>query len=114
MLLHNSEETLPGLRLQALTEPSALSSGLGIDRAAVAGEFAGKICTIGNLDPINLLQLGLVAQVVAEADRQVRLMIDGGMILNSGECVPREAKVSNLRAMSETAREVWDLITRRS
>jgi hypothetical protein len=45
--------------------------------------------------------------VSAEAERQVRLMADGGMILNSGECIPREAKEENLRAMIQTARRAW-------
>lgn len=113
VFLHNSEENLEGLRLQALTEPSALSSGPGIDRAIMADEFAGKICTLGNIDPIGLLQLGSASQVAAETDRQVRLMARGGMIFNSGECVPREAKAPNLHTMADSARKVWDLIQQR-
>lgn len=110
VFLHNSEDNLTGLRLQALTEPSALSSGPVIDRAVVAAEFAGKVCTLGNIDPIRLLQLGSASQVAAETDRQVRLMARGGMILNSGECVPREAKAPNLHTMADSARKVWNLI----
>lgn len=110
VFLHNSEETLAGLRLQALTEPSALSSGPGLDRAVVAEEFAGRMCTLGNVDPIALLQLGSASQVAAETDRQVRLMAEGGMILNSGECIPREAKAPNLHTMADTARKVWNLL----
>lgn len=113
VFLHNSEENLEGLRLQALTEPSALSSGPGIDRAEVAAAFTGKICTLGNIDPIALLQLGSASQVAAETDRQVRLMQAGGMILNSGECIPREAKAPNLHTMADSARKVWDLIMQR-
>lgn len=113
VFLHNSEDKLEGLRLQALTEPSALSSGPAIDREIVANEFAGKICTMGNIDPIGLLQLGSASQVAAETDRQVRLMARGGMILNSGECIPREAKAPNLHTMADTARKVWDLIQQR-
>ncbi|MDH7568433.1 MAG: uroporphyrinogen decarboxylase family protein, partial [Armatimonadota bacterium] len=107
VFLHNSEERLDGLRLQALTQPSALSSGPGIDRALVATEFAGKLCTLGNVDPIGMLQEGTPQQVALETERQVRLMAAGGMILNTGECVPREAKATNLRAMVQTARRVW-------
>jgi uroporphyrinogen-III decarboxylase len=113
VFLHNSEENLDGLKLQALTEPSALSSGPGIDRAIMAEEFVGKICTLGNIDPIGLLQLGSASQVAAETDRQVRLMAKGGMIYNSGECVPREAKAPNLHTMADSARKVWDLIQHR-
>lgn len=110
VFLHNSEDRLEGLRLQALTEPSALSSGPNIDRAVVAEEFVGRLCTLGNIDPIGLLQEGTPAAVAAETERQMRLMARGGMILNSGECIPREAKQENLRAMHDTARRVWSEI----
>lgn len=110
VFLHNSEEDLTGLQLQAQTAPSALSSGPGLDRATVAAAFAGKLCTLGNVDPIQLLQLGSASQVAAETDRQVRLMVEGGMILNSGECIPREAKAPNLHTMADSARKVWALI----
>jgi len=43
----------------------------------------------------------------------VRLMQAGGMILNSGECIPREAKAPNLHTMADSARKVWDLIMQR-
>ncbi|NLC58287.1 MAG: hypothetical protein GX774_15750 [Armatimonadetes bacterium] len=110
VFLHNSEDRLDGLRMQALTEPSALSSGPGIDRATVAAEFAGRLCTLGNVDPIALLQNDTPEAVAAETERQVRLMAKGGMILNSGECVPREAKVENLRALHDTARRTWQAL----
>lgn len=110
VFLHNSEENLTGLKLQALTEPSALSAGPGIDLAVVAAELRGKMCTLGNVDPIQLLQLGSASQVAAETDRQVRLMLNGGMILNSGECIPREAKAPNLHTMVDSARKVWAMI----
>ncbi len=110
VFLHNSEDNLEGLRLQAQTEPSVLSSGPGLERSEVAAAFAGKICTMGNVNPIQLLQLGSASQVAAETDRQVRLMADGGMILNSGECIPREAKAPNLHTMADSARKVWALI----
>lgn len=110
VFLHNSEDNLEGLRLQALTEPSVLSSGPNIDRAEVVAAFGGKICTMGNIDPIQLLQLAPASQVAAETNRQVRLMFNGGMIFNSGECIPREAKAPNLHTMADSARKVWNLI----
>lgn len=108
--LHNSEDSLEGLRLQALAQPSAVSSGPHVDRAAVAAALGRKICTIGNIDPVHLLQFGSASQVAAETDRQVRLMFSGGMILSSGDCVPREAKGPNLHTMVDSARKVWNLI----
>jgi hypothetical protein len=37
-------------------------------------------------------------------------MAGGGCILNSGECVPREAKRENMHAMADTARQVWEIV----
>jgi MtaA/CmuA family methyltransferase len=108
--LHNSEETLAGLRLQALTEPSLLSVGPGLDLAVAKHEFRGKQALMGNMDPIALLQLASASQVAGETKRQVQLMAEGGMVLNSGECVPREAKSPNLHTMYDTARKTWDLM----
>jgi len=110
VFLHNSEERLDGLRAQALTEPDLLSMGPGIDLAAVKAALHGKIPLLGNLDPIGMLTDASASEVARETDRQVRLMAEGGMILNSGECVPREAKPENLHAMADTARKVWGLV----
>ncbi len=109
VFLHNSEERVDGLRAQALTEPDVLSMGPGIDIAQVKAALHGQIPLMGNIDPIAMLTDGTAAQVAAETERQVRLMADGGMILCSGECVPRAAAGENLRAMVDTAREVWQL-----
>ena len=49
------------------------------------------------------------SQVAAETDRQGRIACLGGMVLNSGECIPREAKTPNLHTMVDTARKVWAL-----
>ncbi len=108
--LHNSEEQIAGLRLQALTEPSVLSPGPGLDMAEVRKELGGQIALMGNVDPIGLLTEGTASQVAGETDRLVRMMGNGGMILNSGECVPREAKAPNMHTMSDTGRKVWGLV----
>jgi len=110
VFLHNSEERVAGLRLQALTEPSVLSVGPGLDMAIAQRELGGKIALMGNVDPIGLLTDGTASQVAGETDRLVRLMANGGMILNSGECVPREAKPPNMHTMMDTGRKVWGLV----
>lgn len=109
VFLHNSEERVDGLRAQALTEPDVLSMGPGIDIAQVKAALHGQIPLMGNIDPIGMLTDGTASEVAAETERQVRLMADGGIIFNSGECVPREAAGENLRAMVDTAREVWQV-----
>jgi uroporphyrinogen decarboxylase len=107
VLLHNSEERIEGLKAQALTEPDILSMGPGVDIAEVKAALHGEIPLMGNIDPIGMLTDATPSEVAAEAERQVRLMADGGMIFNSGECVPREAKAENLHAMMEAARKTW-------
>ena len=109
VFLHNSEEQLAGLRLQALTEPSVLSVGPGLDMAVAHGELGGQIALMGNLDPIEMLTNASASQVAGETDRLVRMMAGGGMILNSGECIPREAKPPNMHTMIDTGRKVWGL-----
>lgn len=107
VFLHNSEERLEGLRLQAQTHPDLLSVGPGLDLAEAYAELRGKQALVGNVDPIAMLTDATAEEVAAEIERQVRLGADGGWALNSGECVPREARAENLRAMVETGRRVW-------
>lgn len=110
VFLHNSEERVEGLKLQALTEPSVLSVGPGLDMAVAREELGSHIALMGNVDPIALLADGSASHVASETDRLVRLMAGGGMILNSGECVPREAKIPNMHTMIDTGRKVWGLV----
>jgi uroporphyrinogen decarboxylase len=108
VFLHNSEETVAGLRAQAETEPSILSVGPGLDMAKARNALPEQPL-MGNLDPLRLLQRGSASQVAAETDRLVRVAAGGGMILNSGECVPRDAKRPNLHTMVDTARKIWNI-----
>ena len=108
--LHNSEETLRGLLLQAETGPDVLSVGPGLEIGRAVEAMRGRQAIMGNVDPIAMLTDGWASEVAAETGRQVRLMAGGGCILNSGECVPREAKRENLHAMADTARQVWEIV----
>ena len=110
MFLHNSEDRIEGLKLQAQTHPDLLSMGPNVDIADVAANLGGEQALVGNIDPIVMLTNATASEVAAETDRQVRIMAGGGMVYNSGECVPREARVENLHAMVDTARKVWELV----
>lgn len=110
VFLHNSEERLKGLRLQAETGPDVLSVGPGLDISVAIEALRGKQAIMGNVDPIGMLTDSSASEVAAETGRQVRLMAGGGCILNSGECVPREAKRENMHAMADTARQVWEIV----
>ncbi len=113
VFLHNSEERIPGLIAQAQTEPSLLSVGPGLDISRARAALPDQ-ALVGNIDPIGLLQLGSASQVAAETDRQVRVAAGGGMVFNSGECIPREAKVPNLHTMIDTARKIWNILHART
>ena len=110
VFLHNSEDRIEGLKLQAQTHPDLLSMGPNVDIADVAANLGGEQALVGNIDPIVMLTNATASEVAAETDRQVRIMAGGGMVYNSGECVPREARVENLHAMVDTARKVWELV----
>ncbi|MFO8080750.1 MAG: uroporphyrinogen decarboxylase family protein [Armatimonadota bacterium] len=110
VFLHNSEETLEGLAMQSETNPDLLSVGPGLDIALAIEAFSGRQAIMGNVDPIAMLTESWASEVAAETGRQVRLMAGGGCILNSGECVPREARRENLHAMADTARQVWEIV----
>ncbi len=110
VFLHNSEDRVEGLVLQAETKPDVLSMGPGVEIAETIQALRGRQPLMGNVDPIGMLTDGSASEVAAETDRQTRLMAGGGCILNSGECVPREARRENLHAMADTARRVWDVI----
>jgi uroporphyrinogen decarboxylase len=110
VFLHNSEERLAGLRLQAETHPDVLSVGPGLEISLAIEALRGRQAIMGNVDPIAMLTDSSASEVAAEAGRQVRLMAGGGCILNSGECVPREARRENMHAMADTARQVWGIV----
>ncbi len=110
VFLHNSEERVEGLKLQAMTGPDLLSVGPGLDIARAARALRGKQALAGNIDPIRMLTDATVSEVAVETDRQVRLAAEGGMVFSSGECVPREARSENLHTMADTAHKVWELV----
>jgi len=108
VFLHNSEEDMTGLKMQALTEPSIMSVGPAAHMAKVRAAVP-NVALMGNVDPIGLLQLGSASQVAGQTDQLVRVAATGGMIINSGECIPREAKGPNLHTMIDTAKKIWNI-----
>ena len=66
-----------------------------------------KVALCGNLDPVNVLQNGTPEQVAAEAERIMSVCKPGGgYAFNTGEMVPRDTPVENVRAMAEVARRM--------
>ncbi len=105
---HASEDDPRFLREMARLHVDALSVGEHGDlvEAKADPEIGGRICLMGNVDPIATLQLGSVADV---RDRTKELLetvsVQGGHLINSGEMIPRETPEANMRAYAETVRE---------
>jgi uroporphyrinogen decarboxylase len=102
---HASEE---GKSLPIMTQlgTSALTSGPGLDIKEAVKVTAGKVCYLGNLDPIRILQNGTPQQVEAET---IRIMEEGkkanGFLFSSGEMIPRETPEENMVTMVRTAKK---------
>ncbi|HHY98332.1 MAG TPA: hypothetical protein GX509_06300 [Firmicutes bacterium] len=99
---HASEESIEGLKLMAEVSPSALSVGPGLDIVKAKEAVGSKICLIGNLDPINILERGRPEEVRAETQRILEVARGGGLLFNTGEMVPRATPEENILAMVET------------
>jgi uroporphyrinogen decarboxylase len=100
VFLHNSEVSIPHIELECQLKPDAISVGPGADLKAVFRGTRGKVCIMGNLDPIEVLMRGTPAQVEREVERLMAIGREGtGFMLDSGEMVPRDVPVENMRAM---------------
>lgn len=106
-IYHASEENVGHLKLMADSGVSVLSVGPGIDIAEAKKAVTGKVCLIGNLDPIGVLLNGTPRQVEIEAKRIMSIgKCGGGYIFNTGEMVPRDVPVENMEALIRAANEV--------
>jgi uroporphyrinogen decarboxylase len=103
--LHNSEVALAYLLAESQLGADVINCGPAADMAEVRKALAGKICFSGNLDPIEVLMRGTPQQVAAEAERIVTTCYPhGGYLFCTGEMVPRDTPVENIRAMIEAVR----------
>lgn len=100
VFLHNSEVSIPHIELECQLKPDVVSVGPGADLKAVLDAARGQVCIMGNLDPIEVLMRGTPAQVENEVERIMAIGRQGtSFMLDSGEMVPRDVPVENMRAM---------------
>jgi uroporphyrinogen decarboxylase len=100
VFLHNSEISIPHIELEIELKPDVVSVGPAADMEAVLQAAHGKVCIMGNVDPIEVLLRGTPEQVEKEVERIMAIGRKGtGFILNSGEMIPRDVPVENMRAM---------------
>lgn len=103
---HASEHKIGHMLAQAATGISALSVGPGADMAEVKREVGGKVCLMGNVDPIGVLLNGSPEDVRRESARVMAAgKPGGGYIFSSGEMVPRGVPEENMREMISAGRE---------
>lgn len=105
---HASEDDPRFLRHMARLHIDALSVG---ENGSIAGakadpEIGGRVCLMGNVDPIRVLQRGTVDEVTA-ATRGLLEGVSplGGHLVNSGEMIPRETPEENVRAYVRAVRQ---------
>lgn len=103
--LHNSEISIPHILAEAELGVDIISIGPAADIAEVRKALDGKCCFSGNLDPIGTLLRGSVAEVEKQARRIVKTCRGTGYVFNSGEMIPRDVPVENMKAMVKAARE---------
>jgi uroporphyrinogen decarboxylase len=100
VFLHNSEISIPHLELEFDLKPEVVSVGPGADMDAVLRAARGRMCIMGNVDPIEVLLRGTVEHVEAEVERIMAIGRQGtGFMLDSGEMIPRDVPVENMHAM---------------
>ena len=107
VFLHNSEISIPHIELECQLKPDVVSVGPAADLNAVFGVTRGKTCIMGNIDPIEVLMRGTPARVEKEVERIMAMGRQGtGFMLDSGEMVPRDVPVENMRAMMRKGHEL--------
>jgi uroporphyrinogen decarboxylase len=107
VIYHASEENPAMVDLQADAGFSVLSVGPGLDILEARKIARDRVCLIGNVDPIRILQNGTPDQVRDEVTRIVtNLPPQGGHLLNSGEMVPRDTPEQNIQAYVESVLSV--------
>ncbi|MBN1444795.1 MAG: uroporphyrinogen decarboxylase family protein [Candidatus Omnitrophica bacterium] len=103
---HAGENSMDRLALMVDTMPDVLSVGGKIDLASAKKVIGGKVCIMGNMRGIEVLQRGDTETVrretvkIMEAGKQ-----GGGYIFNSEEGIPYETPEENMRMMIQTAKQ---------
>jgi len=103
---HGCEKSLPYLRIMAELGFNAINIGEGVDIGKVKEEIGEKVCIMGNLDTINVLQ----QKSEVEVEKEVRKIVEkgkigGGYIFCTGEGITSITPEENVRAMIRAIRK---------
>ena len=103
--LHNSETNLDNVLSHLPLGASFENIGPAGDIKQISETLKDKAAFSGNLDPLEVLWKGTPELVKSETTRIIeRCRDNGGYIFNTGEMVPSQVPVENIKIMMETAR----------
>jgi uroporphyrinogen decarboxylase len=102
-LLHICGDNTPVLDDFAATGVDLVEIDHKLDLALAKARIGGRVCLIGNLDPVQIVLRGTPDDVRTASARCLASAPGGGFILGTGCFVPRGTPVENLRAMVEAA-----------
>jgi MtaA/CmuA family methyltransferase len=111
VIYHAAENTLPFLEEMSGMGPDVLSVESGIDLEIVKQTVGKRVALSGNLDGINLIWQSRPDEIKHEVTHLVlRVASQGGVIVNTGEGIPKQTSLENLTTMFNTIREEWQYI----
>ncbi|HDY64805.1 MAG TPA: hypothetical protein ENH84_01055 [Phycisphaerae bacterium] len=106
VLYHGGEISLPHLEIAAELSFDTINIGEHADLAEVKERIGGKVCLMGNLDPIRVLREGTPDKVQEETSKTVLAgKVGGGYIFCTGEGVTHDTPVENVLAMTQAVRK---------
>ena len=109
---HGNEKSIPHLSIMAGLGFDAINIGEGVDIGEVKRAIGGQVCIMGNLDPLHDLQ----PRSSQEVEKVVQGIVEkakpgGGYLFCTGEGVPHNTPVENLRAMHRAVRNYGKVLT---
>ena len=103
---HGGEISLPHLEIAAELSFDTINIGEHSDLAEIKDRIGGKICLMGNLDPIRVLREGTPDKVQEETSKTVLSgKVGGGYIFCTGEGVTHDTSEENVLAMMQAVRK---------
>jgi uroporphyrinogen decarboxylase len=102
---HGNERSIPHLQIMAGLGFDAINVGEGVDIGEVKRAIGGRVCIMGNLDPLHDLQ----PRSSQEVEKVVQEIVEkakpgGGYLFCTGEGVPHNTPVENMQAMHRAVR----------
>ncbi|MCC7518973.1 MAG: hypothetical protein IT578_07295 [Verrucomicrobiae bacterium] len=108
VLYHAGEFRMSHLPAMVETGADILSVESGGALTEIKAAIGDRICLSGNLDGVNLIWRKSPAEIEAATSKLVREVgAKGGVIVGTGEGLPRQTPEENLRAMIRGIRQAW-------